>query len=314
MNSPETQIGPISYIIITPAYNEQKYIEQTLRSVVIQTKKPKKWIIANDGSTDKTGEIVSKYAEQFPWIKMIDVCTENRNKYPYRKIYAFNASYETLKNEAADLIVNLDADLAFDSEYFEILLLKFAANPKLGIASGALIEKRNGNWTRRRLLQFQDGDGFHTAGASKVYRRKCLEDIGGLAPVKGWDTLDEIRAHLKGWETSSFSDCWFYHLRGEGSRSGSLKTSFVHGEISYTTGSSMFFFLMKCVHRAIVARPIILCGIWTFIGFMKSLLKRKPLIVNEAERTYYRNQQLKRIWHFLRSGRNARSNHFRRSK
>ena len=43
-----------SYIIITPAFNEENNIRRTIESILKQTVLPLEWIIVNDGSTDST--------------------------------------------------------------------------------------------------------------------------------------------------------------------------------------------------------------------------------------------------------------------
>ena len=48
-----------TYVLITPARNEAKYIELTLKSMAAQTAPPLKWVIVSDGSTDGTDEIVA---------------------------------------------------------------------------------------------------------------------------------------------------------------------------------------------------------------------------------------------------------------
>ncbi len=58
-----------TYCLITPAKNEEKYISKTIRSIICQTVLPQEWIIVNDGSTDKTGEIIQSYARKYHWIK-----------------------------------------------------------------------------------------------------------------------------------------------------------------------------------------------------------------------------------------------------
>ena len=49
-----------TYVLITPARNEAKTIEFTLKSVVTQTILPLKWVIVSDGSTDGKDDIVKK--------------------------------------------------------------------------------------------------------------------------------------------------------------------------------------------------------------------------------------------------------------
>ena len=46
-----------SYVLITPARNEDSYIEKTIESVICQTLLPDKWVIVSDASTDRTGEV-----------------------------------------------------------------------------------------------------------------------------------------------------------------------------------------------------------------------------------------------------------------
>jgi biofilm PGA synthesis N-glycosyltransferase PgaC len=55
-----------TYVLVTPARNEQDFIELTIRSMVAQTVKPLKWVIVSDGSTDRTDEIVEGYAANHP--------------------------------------------------------------------------------------------------------------------------------------------------------------------------------------------------------------------------------------------------------
>jgi len=57
---------------------------------------------------------------------------------------------------------------------------------------------------------------YHAAGASKIYRRKTFESIGGLVSSQGWDTVDEIKAMYRGWVTTHFREARFLHLKDEG--------------------------------------------------------------------------------------------------
>ncbi|MEZ5194853.1 MAG: glycosyltransferase family A protein [Bacteroidales bacterium] len=68
-----------NYIIISPVRNEEKFVEQTINSVISQTIKPHEWIIVNDGSTDSTKEIVQRYTAKYPWIKLVNL--EDRGYY-----------------------------------------------------------------------------------------------------------------------------------------------------------------------------------------------------------------------------------------
>ena len=51
----------MKYSIIVPAYNTEKYIDKCLKSIFSNTYKNFEVIIVNDGSTDKTEDIINKY-------------------------------------------------------------------------------------------------------------------------------------------------------------------------------------------------------------------------------------------------------------
>jgi glycosyltransferase involved in cell wall biosynthesis len=61
----------MKYVLITPAHNEERFIAKTLDSMIAQTLLPERWIIVDDGSTDRTAEIVGNYVQRYPWIESI---------------------------------------------------------------------------------------------------------------------------------------------------------------------------------------------------------------------------------------------------
>src|SRR4051812_47766077 len=111
----------LSFVVITPARNEVKFIEGTLQSMVAQTKLPLRWFIVSDGSTDGTDELVQKYMAQYPWIELLRM-PERRDRQFAAKANAFNTAYAKAKSLEFDLIGSLDADLTFGPDYFEFLL------------------------------------------------------------------------------------------------------------------------------------------------------------------------------------------------
>ena len=59
------------YVVISPVKDEERYIERTLESMVNQTLRPALWIIVDDGSSDRTPEIVQRYSERWDFIQLI---------------------------------------------------------------------------------------------------------------------------------------------------------------------------------------------------------------------------------------------------
>ena len=89
--------GHISYVLVTPARNEEALIEKTIQSVIAQTVLPTKWAIVNDGSTDNTASIVSRYAANHPWIELVNL-PAHRDRSFAGKVHAFNAGLERVKD------------------------------------------------------------------------------------------------------------------------------------------------------------------------------------------------------------------------
>lgn len=277
------------YIIITPVRDEEKYIEQTIRSVISQTIKPIEWIIVDDGSQDRSTEIIYEYCREYNWIKPLRLERKSNRQPGSAVICAFNKGYEIVSNDKFDFIVKLDCDLQLMPNYFEKLFKKFQYDQRLGIASGVYLEKKHKDWIPVKMPE------YHAAGASKVVRKKCFEDINGFIPIKGWDTIDEIRAQVKGWKTCHFQELKFYHLKNEGSGIGQLRTNAMHGEIYYLIGGAKAFFLIKVIHRMFYGRPFILGGLIMSVGFLKPLIQRKKLIVSNDEARYYKKLLNKRM-------------------
>ena len=98
----------LSYVLVTPARNEEAYIEKTIQSVIHQTVLPLKWVIVDDGSTDKTASIVSHYLEDYPWIEMVQR-PQRKERHFAAKVHSFNAGFQRVKDLPYEVIGNLDA-------------------------------------------------------------------------------------------------------------------------------------------------------------------------------------------------------------
>ena len=98
---------PMPYVLITPARNEEAFIEKTLQSMVKQTILPAKWVIVNDGSTDATSSIVRPYLADHQWIELIDLPVRKERNFA-AKVYAFNAGQFTTpsRTNAAYTVTN----------------------------------------------------------------------------------------------------------------------------------------------------------------------------------------------------------------
>ena len=55
----------MKYVLITPAHNEEAFIDKTLASMAAQTVLPERWVIVDDGSSDRMVEIIQRYVKWF---------------------------------------------------------------------------------------------------------------------------------------------------------------------------------------------------------------------------------------------------------
>lgn len=278
----------VKYVVISPVRDEQDYIEQTIRSMLNQTIKPCEWVIVNDGSEDETRNIVDRFAAEVPWIK-----TVHRRNRGYRKagagvVEAFYEGYELIATDVWDFIVKLDGDLSFDSKYFELCFKKFQENEKLGIGGGDIYHRINGR------LKLDKSPRFHVRGATKIYRRACWEAIGGLLEVPGWDSLDELKANMLGWQTYSFNDLKLLHHRFTGSADGCWKDSVKNGVSDYISGYHPLYMFFKCLKR-MKDRPYIINAVGHAWGFIRGYAKGIQQVKDPALICFLRQQQLRKL-------------------
>ncbi len=276
------------YVIITPIRDEEKRIEATIESVRHQSLLPAEWVIVDDGSTDRTGEIIDRYAAQYSWIRVIH--RENRG---YRKsgggvMEAFYEGYNALNSSDWDFIVKLDGDLTFDFDYFDRCFEYFRQDPELGIGGGEICHDICGT------LKVEANPRFHVRGATKIYRRACWKAIGGLWPAPGWDTIDEVKANMSGWKTYAFTDLRLLHHRFTGSEEGLLRDRVKHGVACYVSGYHPIYVLASSVLR-VTQKPYIVGSAAILYGFIKGYLNQSPRVEDRSYIGYIRGQQLRRL-------------------
>jgi poly-beta-1,6-N-acetyl-D-glucosamine synthase len=271
-----------TYVLVSPVKDEEKYIERTIQAVLEQTIRPYKWVIVDDGSQDRTRAIVEEYIPQFPWITVITLERGGGRQPGSGIIRAFNAGYEVVRDLDFDFVVKFDCDIDFPADYFEQLIARFQQDEKLGIASGIYLEENRGKWFPVKMPD------YHAAGQTKMVRAKCFADVGGFIASRGWDTVDEIKARIKGWKTRHFEEIHFFHLKKEGSGIGFLRTNMMHGEIYYLTGGGGLFFIFKFLHRLVFGKPFLVGGLMLLWGFLGPLFSGRPRLVSEPEARLYR--------------------------
>lgn len=283
-----------SYVLITPARNEETNIENTIQSVISQTILPKKWVIVSDGSTDRTDEIVKQYTQQNSWIELVRM-PEHPDRQFAAKVNCFNAGYEKVKELNYDIIGNLDADITFDRDYFEFLLSKLAEDPKLGVAGTPFIE--DGNHYDYRFTNIE-----HVSGACQLFRRECFEEIGGYVPIRGGgiDWTAVTTARMKGWKTKTFTGKTCLHHRKIGTgNSSALVAWFKQGHKDYFLGNHPLWEIFRTFYQ-MSKKPYIIGGSFLFFGFAWAGLKKEERPISKELMEFYRKEQMQRLKNFFR--------------
>jgi glycosyltransferase involved in cell wall biosynthesis len=278
------------YVLITPARNEERFIEKTIESVVRQTCLPLKWVIVNDGSTDATASRIEPYLSKFDWIELVNLPVRQERNFA-AKVYAFNAGQEAVKSLQYEVIGNLDSDVALDADHFEFLLNRFREDPRLGVAGTVFREE--GYNSETNSLEGQ----LHVSGQCQLFRRQCFEEIGGYFANKagGIDWIAVTTARMMGWKTRSFKEKSFFHHRQLGTAERSvLAASFLYGQKDYFLGGHPLWELFRVSYR-MTKRPYIVDGLALGLGYGLAALRRLKKPISKELMAFHRREQMRKL-------------------
>jgi glycosyltransferase involved in cell wall biosynthesis len=281
-----------TYALISPCRNEAAYMRETLETVLAQTARPALWVIVDDGSTDETPRILAEYAARHPWIRIITRADRGHRAVGPGVIDAFYAGYEAIDPRRYEYICKLDLDLRLPPRYFEILMARMRAEPRLATCSGkAYVEERGG------LVPERHGDET-SLGMTKFYRVSAFVDIGGFVREVMWDGIDCHECRRKGWIARSWDDpeLRFVHLRPMGSSQQSIYVGRMrHGFGQYFMGTGFVYMVASALLRT-TQRPYVLGSAWMLWGWLRSALRRAPRYGDAEFRDFLRRWQWRALF------------------
>ena len=283
------------FVIITPAHNEAALIEQTLESMVAQTVRPLKWVVVSDNSTDRTAEIVRRYAAQHDFMQLLEIRRDGTRHFG-NKVKAFNAGLAEVSALDYRYIGNLDADISLPSHYFESLLGELDSDPRLGIAGG-MVATRIGD---RFVSQNVAPDSV--AGAVQLFRRACFEQIGGYLalPEGGIDSAAEIMARMKGWKVRTFAALQVLEHRRTGTASAPPVAAKVReGQRLQSLGYGLLFLCLRCVYRS-MDPPRLIGSAATLLGYIQRRLSGAPVVLPAEVVSFLKTEQQHKLLNSLR--------------
>lgn len=287
-------MSALRYLLITPARNEDAFIELTINSVVAQTVHPQRWLVVSDGSTDRTDEIVSRFAQKYDWIELLRMPSRASRDFG-GKAYSFNTGYSRLQELPHEIVASLDADITFEPDYFEFLLNKFVDDPRLGIAGTPFAQDG-------ATYDYRFSSVEHVSGACQVFRRECLAQIGGYVPVKGGglDVIAVLTARLKGWGTRTFTEKTCEHHRPMGSARDPRKfmAYFNLGQKDYCLGFHPLWQMFRSVYQ-MSKRPYVIGGSALLAGYCWAMVRRVKRPIGRDLVKFQRQDQMKRLRTFF---------------
>lgn len=284
------QVDDRRYALVTAAYNEENFIERTILSVVHQTVPPEKWIIVSDGSTDRTDEIIRKYADQYSFIELYRI-TEDHPRNLTAQVNAINAGFGRLKEADCGFVGNLDADISFEPTYFERLLQRYEADPRLGLTGGSIFEEQGGKFQPRKGNTVSS-----VAHAVQLFRRECLDALGGYRGFTwaGADWYAEVSLRMMGWHVHSIPELPAFHHRPTGAGFGHLRYLYRGGVMDFYMGNHPLFEIFK-VARRLPSKPYVVAALVRLSGFVWAYCKRERRQVPDNFMRFLRREQMERL-------------------
>jgi len=180
--------------IIVAARNEEAHISQLLNCLFSQTYPQYEIIIANDRSTDRTGEILEQYAHTNPSLKVITI-TSVPSDMPPKK----NALTQAIREAQGEILCFTDADCLPPPEWVQELVAAF--DPTVGFVAGYSPYLYSHDQKKLKLLHyfiayeefraalFSAGSigwkkGWLCTGRNLAYRKIVFEEVGGYEKIK----------------------------------------------------------------------------------------------------------------------------------
>lgn len=176
--------------LIVPVYNSEKYIARCLESILNQTYTDFEILVVNDGSKDKSQEIIDEYKNKFPE-KIIAIEQENKGVSITRN--------ESIKRANGEYIMFVDNDDYLDTNYIETFVKAIENGDYDAVIGGFRRPNENGKIIKTLQLQDEEWSKFMVVAAwAKIYKKKYLieNNIEFLNVNIGEDIYFNLKAML----------------------------------------------------------------------------------------------------------------------
>ncbi|MEF8728468.1 MAG: poly-beta-1,6-N-acetyl-D-glucosamine synthase [Accumulibacter sp.] len=190
--------------VLVPCYNEEANVEETVEALM-ELRYPNYEVIAiNDGSTDRTGELLNALAARFAKLRVIHQLA-NQGK-------AVGLNTAALLT-AAEILVGIDGDARLDPCALNWLVRHFDEPDVAAVTGNPRVRNRSTLLGRLQVGEFSSIVGlikraqrsvgliFTVAGVIAAFRRSALHEVGYWSPEKLTEDVDiSWKLQMAGWE------------------------------------------------------------------------------------------------------------------
>jgi biofilm PGA synthesis N-glycosyltransferase PgaC len=288
----------LRFALVVCFLDEEEHLPRFLASMAAQTRPPDHLVLVDDGSSDASPRIARDFAARHPYATTLHrprrtAARDRLAEAP--ELQAFTWAVAQLDG-AYDVIAKVDADLDLAPGVLAGIEAAFTAEEHLGLAGVELHSTGADGVLRRERVP-----SYHVRGATKFYRRACLEQISPIPAILGWDTIDEVHARRLGWATRSLAPPGppTLHLRPPGAYDGVVRGFRRWGECAWAYGADPLNVLAGGVHR-MRRRPYVLGGLNYIAGWGIAAARRLPR-ADPQVRAFCREEQRLRMRHAVTS-------------
>jgi biofilm PGA synthesis N-glycosyltransferase PgaC len=281
-------------LVVSPVRNEAAHIERVARAVAAQTRPPDLWLVIDDGSSDNTASILAGLERELDFMSVHAMPRTSREDAVKDRLAAaaapraFNFGLDRAPWRTFTHIAKLDGDTELPPRYFELLLEQFASNPRLGLAGGVRVEHVGGRQHLERVPT-----RYHVPGALKCYTLECFEAIGGMQERLAWDTIDEVYARMRGFQTRALPELIAIHCRPWGSADGLLRGHVRHGRCAHIVHYPPGWAALRALKTAGL-RPWGISGLAYLAGYFGAAARSSPRVADPEFRRFFRRELRRR--------------------
>jgi glycosyltransferase involved in cell wall biosynthesis len=279
-------------LVVSPVYREAENFDRTAQAIAMQDRPPDRWVVVDDGSPDDTLEIARAWTKKLPYLTVIsapeasDAGTDGLAL--ARDARAFNLGLAAAGWRGFTHIGKLDGDVELPPHWFASLLERFRQDSRLGITGGRLAEHGPHGWRTIPIPR------SHIHGAVKLYRRGCLDAIGGIPDRLGWDTIDETYAQMRGYTIENPPELVARHHRHWASANGRMRGRARHGDAAWILHQTFPWALLRAAKLARVP-PIGLSGAAFLYGYLRAAARGTPRVEDPEFRSFVRSELRSRM-------------------